>query len=309
MYFLQTTDVELTSIPLNLPVPQMAEVVRDIGMPRVLDLYSKYDVQSTFFFTGDIVELVPEVIDMVREQGHEIGCHGYSHHSYEGFDMFSLDTQVEHLEKARNIIQGAGGGRVVSFRSPEARINEDTIRALEKTGFMYDSSVCPQRIDGPLSYGFRQKKKWLIALRRPYRMSHRSFVSEGKSGIIEFPISSFIIPFIGTTMRVNPGITDRLKSLIFYEARKRGIPVVFLFHPNECINANESEHVDGIYYGNHSALFSGNVRTRMKLGNLGKRSIRLMGEILIDARIHGFDFITIEKLGAMKFGGSEKGTT
>lgn len=295
MYFIQTTDVELTSIPLNLPVPEMAEVILKVGLPRLLDLYSKYDVEGTFFFTGDIVEREPEVIDITKEYGHEIGSHGYSHFSTEGFDLFPLETQIDHLRKSKKIIEKAGGGTIKSFRSPEARICEDTIKALERSGFEYDSSVCPQRFDGPLSYGFKQKKKWLLALRRPYRMSYQSFVCEGSSNVIEFPIGSFIFPFIGTTMRVTPKIHEMLKNMLFFEAKKREIPIVFLFHPNECVDAEETKSFDKKYIGNYDLLFSGNFRTKLKLQNLGIKAISLMGNLLRDAKKNGFEFISIRK--------------
>ena len=297
MHFIQTTDVELTSIPLNMPVPEMAGMVLSVGLPRLLDLYSKHDVEGTFFFTGDIVEYEPEVIDITRERGHEIGSHGYTHFSTEGFDQFSLKRQIEDLKKAKTIIEKEGGRNLRSFRSPEARICEDTIKALEACGFEYDSSVCPQRIDGPLSYGFKQKQKWLISLRRPYRMSHTSFVSEGSSQIIEIPISSFIFPFIGTTMRINPKIHDLLKRMLFLEARKRDVPIVFLFHPNECIEADLTRHIDKNYLGNYESMFSGNLRTQFKIRNLGLKAVSLMDKVFQEAKDYGFDFISIAKYG------------
>lgn len=297
MYFLQTTDVELTSIPINLPVPEVAEIILKIGLPRVLDLYSKYDVVSTFFFTGDIVELEPEVIDITKERGHEIGSHGYTHFSTEGFDQFSLERQIGDLEKSKKLLEREGAGNLRSFRSPEARINEDTIKALETCGFKYDSSVCPQRMDGPLSYGFDQKKKWVIALRRPYMMSYSSFISEGSSKIMEIPITSFIFPFIGTTMRINPRIHEILKKLLFFEAKKRHVPIVFLFHPNECIETGLTRHIDEKYQGNIRSMFRGNLRTKLKVRNLGLRAINLMGKLLKEAKDYGFEFISIEEYG------------
>jgi len=39
------------------------------------------------------------------------------------------------LKKAKRVIEGVAG-RIESFRAPMLRINEDTVRALEETGFL-----------------------------------------------------------------------------------------------------------------------------------------------------------------------------
>ena len=231
MHFLMTNDVETTSLELNRPADFMAVKVKNTGLPRLLELYSKYDVEATFFFTGHIVELMPELVETVKEHGHEIACHGYRHENEYAFDILPFEKQVYYMKKAKKIIEDAAGERIYSFRGPEARINGDTVKALEKVGFKYDSSVAPQRFDGPLSRGFGKKVFWMIAPRRPYFLSYHSFYNEGESKVLEIPISSFIFPFIGSSMRVSPRITAGLKRLLFFEAKKREIPVVFLFHP------------------------------------------------------------------------------
>jgi peptidoglycan/xylan/chitin deacetylase (PgdA/CDA1 family) len=67
MHFLITNDVELHSIPMNKLDPSVADEVYEVGLPRLLDLYAKYDVESTFYFTGDFVELKPEAVELVRD--------------------------------------------------------------------------------------------------------------------------------------------------------------------------------------------------------------------------------------------------
>ena len=164
VHFLMTNDVECFSFERNQYLPEVAKRVLKQGLPRLLDLYDKHDVNSTFFFTGDIVELEPEVVDIVKgRSGHEIGCHGHKHDSDSAFDVLSLDEQVSALQSAKGIIEKASKSPVISFRAPAARINRDTILALEKTGFLIDSSVCSQRFDGPMTLGARGKVRWLVS--------------------------------------------------------------------------------------------------------------------------------------------------
>ncbi len=298
MHFLMTNDVETTSLELNRPADFMAEKVKNTGLPRLLELYSKYDVEATFFFTGHIVELMPELVDVVKNHGHEIACHGYRHEDRYAFDNLPLDKQIYYLKKAKKVIEDAAGGKIYSFRAPELRMNLDTIKALEITGFKYDSSVAPQRFDGPLSRGFIKKLPWLIAPRRPYYMSKEKLACEGDSKIKEIPITSFISSFMGTTMRISPTINRIIEKIAFREAGIRNIPVVFLIHPTEAIDLDWALIKDSA--NNNDGLFSGAVRKKLKYKNVGHKAIQLTEVILKDAKKEGFEFISISRYGAIE---------
>jgi peptidoglycan/xylan/chitin deacetylase (PgdA/CDA1 family) len=47
--------------------------------PRVLDLLAEHDARATFFALGRRAERAPELLDRVRDAGHELGCHGQDH--------------------------------------------------------------------------------------------------------------------------------------------------------------------------------------------------------------------------------------
>jgi len=295
-----TTDVETTSLELNRPADFMAEKIKKTGLPKLLELYDKYEVNSTFFFTAHILELEPGLTDMVLARGHEIGCHGYKHEPEYFFNVLSLDEQVRYLRLAKQIIEKAAGRKIVSFRAPELLLNEDTVRALEITGFKYDSSVSPQRFDGPLSRGFTKKMKWLKAPRRPYRLSKSSVTRQGDSEIVELPISSFIFSYMGTTMRVSPVINKILEKMVFNEAKAREIPAVFIIHPTEFIELDRN--LLNNPEAAHGNFFSGEVRKKIKFKNLGGNAVKLMDQILASAKKAGFEFITIEDYGRKYLG-------
>ncbi len=163
---------------------------------------------------GMFAEVSPESVELVKGHGHEIGCHGYDHSPQRAFDSLRYEEQLEELKRAKKVIEDVAG-RTESFRAPMLRINEDTVRALEKTGFKTDSSVASQRFDGPFTFGSKKKLKWLLAPRRPYMISYDSVVKEGNSDILEIPISALFIPFIGTTMRMSPLVTKMLRKFLF----------------------------------------------------------------------------------------------
>ena len=289
-----TNDVECFSFEHNRYEPEVAKRVLKQGLPRLLDLYDKHNVHATFFYTGKIVELKPEVIDIVKERGHhEIGCHGYSHELEHGFDNMSYKDQKLHLEKSKRIIERTSNSKIFSFRAPAARINYDTIKALEKTGFKIDSSICSQRFDGPLSYGAKGKFHWLFAPRFPYSPSKVNPYYKGNSKIFEIPVSALFFAFIGTTMRTSMHLTKTLQKILTYESKRKNKPLVFLIHPNEVIDIIENSIIN--YKRGKTItqqLFADRLRQKLKLKCLGMSALNRLEEIIKYGKKNDFDFIS-----------------
>jgi len=279
-----TNDVEDFSIPLNRCDKRTAEEVYKAGLPRLLDLYSKYDIPSTFYFTGEFAEMIPEAIDLVKDHGHEIGCHGYSHEIDRALDILTYKEQLNELKKAKKTIESVAG-RIESFRAPALRLNKDTIRVLEKLDFKTDSSLCPQRFDGPFTFGSRRKLKWLFAPRKPHYLN--------KSNILEIPISAIIFSYSGTTLRRSPLLTKIIEKFLFFESKHTEKPIVFLFHPNECLDFNGKVITTRRSKNPISYLFADYLRQRLKLKNLGTESISLLENLINRAISYGFEFVKI----------------
>lgn len=301
MYFLITNDVEIHSIPKNIQDPAIADEVHSTGIPRLLNLYAKYDIRSTFYFTGNYVEVKPESLDLVKDHGHEIGCHGYTHNIHQAFDIMSYDEQVEHLTRAKKLIEDVVGS-ITAFKAPALRINEHTIKALETTGFKIDSSVAPQRFDGPFSFGSHQKLKWLFAPRMPYHPAYDSPFRKGNSSVLEVPISAAIAPYIGTLMRINPSLFRVLEKYLFYEAKKTKKPVVFIFHPTECLNDIPALNTEGEITRRSTSyleyMFADKIRVNLKLKNLGLPSLKLLEEVIRRGTRYGFEYISVSDFAA-----------
>ncbi|KAG1739027.1 carbohydrate esterase family 4 protein [Suillus lakei] len=51
----------------------------EVGVPRLLKLFDKYKIKTTWFIPGHSLETFPKQMEAVRDAGHEIGLHGYSH--------------------------------------------------------------------------------------------------------------------------------------------------------------------------------------------------------------------------------------
>src|SRR5256884_8840972 len=51
----------------------------EVGTPRLVKLFERFGIKTTWFVPGHSMETFPQQIRMVVDAGHEIGLHGYSH--------------------------------------------------------------------------------------------------------------------------------------------------------------------------------------------------------------------------------------
>jgi hypothetical protein len=294
-YFLATNDVESTSIRYNKQRSATAEAVLKQGMPLLLEVYRHLDIRATFFFTGEIAEQYPELVRMVVSDGHEVACHGYSHEDEFAFDRMGYHSQLEHLTKAKAILENISASAVVSFRAPALRVNEFTPRALEAAGFLIDSSISPQRADSFLSFGALKKINRLFAPRLPYHTAINSLAAKGNSPIFEIPISALLVPYIGTFMRLAPGATKTLRSVLHRETMLNGKPVNFLIHPNECILEDDSDAMARRSSNPLKYLLAEKLRTALKQKNLGSNALLLYKDQLEYFNARGYVFCTLQQ--------------
>jgi peptidoglycan/xylan/chitin deacetylase (PgdA/CDA1 family) len=288
-----TNDVETTSLVNHCLSDKTGKLVAEAAIPKVLDLYAKHQIKTTFFITGYFAEKFPEAVKQIFDKGHEIGCHGYSHKHTDGFDILNFEQQKEHLAKAKKILEDIIGDEVISFRSPALRTNEFTVRALEETGFKIDSSISSQRFDFFFSLGSKEKLAWLKAPRKPYFSSNDSLSKKGDSNIFEIPISAFVIPYIGTIMRISPTITRILRNYLCKESINKGNPINFLIHPIELIEEERNNQTIQRRSANPiSYLLKDKIRHSLKTKNLGENGLKLLEEQIRYFKDKGFEFIT-----------------
>lgn len=296
LYALLSNDVETTSIWFNDLRDKTGEKVMSEGMPRLLDLYAKYNVKSTFFYTGYIAKLYPEVVKMAIIAGHEVGSHGKSHLKENGFDIMPYAKQVRHLEYSKKLLEDISGQEVISFRAPALRVSPNTATALIETGYRIDSSIASQRFDFFLSFGSQQKLSFLTAPRLPYRVNRHNIFQKGQSELFEIPLSATIIPFAGTTMRLMPRVTSFQQGILHLESVINGKPVVFVVHPNEFID--ESEEPRRIKRRSQNPIFyllSDLLRAKLKVRNLGERALPIYESMIAKYANSRYQFMSMRE--------------
>lgn len=271
-----TNDVETTSIVNGGLRDDTGIKVWKEGLPALLDLYDEFGVKATFFYIANYAKDCPDIVKMVQAKGHEIACHGLTHRHDKAFDSMPFEEQLGHLKTAKSILEDIAGEEVVSFRSPALRINSDTPKALIEARFKFDSSVAPQRMDMFMSLGSKGKLQWFGAPRAPYRTRPDNLARKGDSCIIEVPVSSFGLPYIGTLLRISPPLTALTRDLLYLETNGTDKGINFLIHPNELI-VEEDLHLRTERRASNyvSYLLSDVLRRKLKQKNLGPEANRL----------------------------------
>ena len=292
-----TNDVETTSIVNHRLSDETGRYVLDQGMPRLLDLYERYGVKATFFFTGHIAQLYPQVVRMAQERGHEVGSHGLTHEVSKAFDVMPREEQLAHLKQSKQILEDITGTPVVSFRAPAARVSKDFPSILQEAGFLIDSSVSSQRLDMFFSFGSLNKLHWLGAPRHAYRTAAENIFRRGSDGIFEVPISAFGFPYIGTFMRIAPLLNRMTRRLLYAETLMTGRQFVFLTHPNEFIDEPRDGGPIQRRAKNPLAYLMGDIlRHALKVHNLGAKALPLMEHELQFFNKHHFQYLTCREM-------------
>jgi peptidoglycan-N-acetylglucosamine deacetylase len=118
--------------------PYLSSTYRGIeeGAPRLLELFAESGVRATYFTTGQVAERYPSAVRALVDAGHELGCHGVTHTSFDTMDEATARREI--VESAARLREFDA---VTSFRAPYLRFPERFVRLLEEADFALDSSL------------------------------------------------------------------------------------------------------------------------------------------------------------------------
>lgn len=202
------------------------------ALDTALNLCDQYAIPATFFFTAKLAETYQDKFSLIQDQGHEVGCHGFTHGNEENYDRMPEEMQRDYITQATEKLCELTGRTLLTFRSPRVKTSAITLKLLVEYGYIADSSVCSQRIDfvssNLVNFG------WLTAPRHPYHPHQDDAFRKGDVPVWEVPISAIGLPFISSTMKVfGLKFTKILFRLLYAEAHRTGKPIVYLAHPTE----------------------------------------------------------------------------
>ena len=109
-----------------------------VGTPRLLDLFDKEGLTTSWFIPGHSVETFPKQMQMVADAGHEIGIHGYSH---ENPIAMTYEQEQAVLDKSFALISELSGKAPTGYVAPWWEFSPVTNELLLKKGIKYDHSL------------------------------------------------------------------------------------------------------------------------------------------------------------------------
>lgn len=109
----------------------------EVGAPRLLALFARYGITSTWFIPGHSIETFPREMARVADAGHEIGAHGYSH---ENPRQLSAEQERDVLGRSVELVEKLSGRRPRGYVAPWWEMSERTASLLIEHGFTYDHS-------------------------------------------------------------------------------------------------------------------------------------------------------------------------
>ena len=92
----------------------------------ILKTLDEFGVKATFFCIGNNAEKHPEIVDEIRENGHSVGIHGYSH--VRGLYK-KKEEYLNDIKKSESIIKSK------IFRPSHGRIYPSQVKKLNELGY------------------------------------------------------------------------------------------------------------------------------------------------------------------------------
>ncbi len=106
------------------------------GTTIILDLLEKHQIKATFFSTAIFAINAPQIIQRIKNEGHELASHTYYHSKFEVKDLLDSKLKLEELF----------GAEIYGFRMPRMMPVGDL--EIEKAGYSYNSSINPTWLPG-----------------------------------------------------------------------------------------------------------------------------------------------------------------
>jgi len=100
---------------------------------QILAILKGEDVKATFFCIGNRIAGNEAILKQVKEEGHIIGNHSYSHHFW--FDMYPAKKMQDDLEQMDAEMERVTGVKPKLFRPPYGVTNPNLAKAIKNGGY------------------------------------------------------------------------------------------------------------------------------------------------------------------------------
>ncbi|MBW4716406.1 polysaccharide deacetylase family protein [Saccharothrix obliqua] len=159
----------------------------EVGVPRMLELFRRKGIPSTWFWPGHSIETFAREFDACVEAGHEIGVHGYSH---ENPIAMSREQESAVLDHCIELIETRAGRRPTGYVAPWWEFSPVTNELLLERGIKYDHSLMHRDFE---PYYVRVGDSWTkIDYDRPAQTWMKPLERGAETDLIEIPASWYL---------------------------------------------------------------------------------------------------------------------
>ena len=159
----------------------------EVGTPRLLELFRRHDIRTTWFIPGHSVETFPEQTQMVVDAGHEIGVHGYSHENPIAMTRAQEEAVLTHCI---GLVEKRRGSRPTGYVAPWWEFSPVTNELLLENGIKYDHSLMHRDFT---PYYIRVGDSWTkIDYSQPAESWMKPLVRGEETDLIEIPASWYL---------------------------------------------------------------------------------------------------------------------
>ncbi|MBK7432915.1 MAG: polysaccharide deacetylase family protein [Chitinophagaceae bacterium] len=102
--------------------------------PQLLQLLQEHDIEAAFFCIGNRITGNETLFKRISEEGHVIGNHSYSHHTW--FDLFSTSRMLADMKQMDQETMKVIGIRPRLFRPPYGVTNPNLARAIRQGDYI-----------------------------------------------------------------------------------------------------------------------------------------------------------------------------
>ena len=230
----------------------------DTFADKILFFFEKLtelNIHSTVFVVGEIIEQNLDVLRKIKELGHEIACHSYSHKI---LSSLSDDDFFVETKKAKEIIEKKLDTKVYGYRAPSFSLNDSKLNILEELGFKYDSSYI----------SFKENEYSQILNLSSFTKVSNNIYRRGSFYEFEMPYAKFFgikKALGGGHFRLYPYWLFKNKVKKYF---KQNDSLVFFIHPYE---------ISGAYFSNSKYLtLIDRIRLNLNRKNAKKKLLRFI---------------------------------
>lgn len=159
----------------------------EVGTMRLLQLFERWGIKSTFFIPGHSIESFPDQARAIADAGHEIGMHGYSH---ENPIEMTPEQEERVMDKSIELIEKLCGRRPTGHVAPWWEFSHVTNELLLKKGIKYDHSLMHRDYE---PYYVRVGDSWTkIDYSKQPDEWMKPFVRGKETDLVEIPASWYL---------------------------------------------------------------------------------------------------------------------